>query len=65
MTIFSTGGIWRVYYIDIHYNLSVARWALPIQLLVAQHIKVAFPGVREDDLASPAVCLKRSVSMLI
>ena len=35
-----------VYYIDLHYKLSVACRALPRELLVV-------PGVREDDLASP------------
>ena len=42
-----------VYYIDIHYKLSVARSALPIQLLVARHIKVVVLSVQADDLASP------------
>ena len=32
--------------VDLHYKLSVARWALPRQLLVARHIKVVFPGRR-------------------
>ena len=36
----NTGDIWRVYYIDLDYKLSVARWALPRQLLVAWPIKV-------------------------
>ena len=40
------------YYIGLHYKLSVARRALPRQLLVARHIKVVVPGAREDDLAS-------------
>ena len=40
-------------YIELHYKLSVARQALPRQLLVARHIKMVVPSVRADNLASP------------
>ena len=48
----NTCGIWWVYYIDY-----ITTSQLPCgfyQLLVARHIKVVVPGVREDDLASSA-----------
>ena len=53
----NTGGIWRLYYIDLHYKLSVAQRALPRKLLVARHIKVVVLGVREDDMASPVMTI--------
>ena len=40
----NTGGIWRVYYIYLHYKHSVAWRDLPRQLLIARHIKVVVPG---------------------